>query len=48
MKRLLWWLLAVVALVSLWFLFRPERLVIDKKVDEPLSFELRAAPQRAG
>ena len=34
--RLLWVLLTLVALSSLWYLFRPERLVIDETVDEPL------------
>ena len=34
--RLLWVLLTLVALSGLWYLFRPERLVIDETVDEPL------------
>ena len=34
--KLLWLLLALVALLSLWYLFRPERLVINETVDEPL------------
>ncbi len=32
----LWLLLALAALLSLWYLFRPERLVINETVDEPL------------
>jgi hypothetical protein len=34
--RLLWVLLGLVALSGLWYLFRPERLVVDETVDEPL------------
>jgi hypothetical protein len=34
--RLLWVLLTLVAMSGLWYLFRPERLVLDETVDEPL------------
>jgi hypothetical protein len=35
-RRLLWALIAVVVLAVLWYLFRPERLFINKHVNEPL------------
>ena len=35
-RRRLWALLAIVVLLILWYLFRPERLFINKPVNEPL------------
>lgn len=35
-NRGLWLILALLALFSLWYLFRPERAFLDKRVDEPL------------
>jgi hypothetical protein len=41
-------LLALAVLVLLWFLFRPERLFINKTVQEPLPHsELTPRPERA-
>jgi hypothetical protein len=34
--KLLWLLLALGVLLGLWFLFRPELLIVNQTVDEPL------------
>jgi hypothetical protein len=34
-RRVVWWGLAVVVLLALWYAFRPEKLFVNKKVAEP-------------
>jgi Electron transfer DM13 len=40
-KRMLWLALALIALFSLWYAFRPEKLFVNKRVSEPLPAALR-------
>jgi hypothetical protein len=34
-RRVVWWGLTVLVLLGLWYAFRPEKLFVNKKVDEP-------------
>jgi hypothetical protein len=48
--RVVWIVLAVLILIVLWYLFRPEKLWINHKVDEPPPASLLGVPAgvRAG
>jgi hypothetical protein len=47
-RKRVWILLGLLVLLVLWYLFRPERLFINKRVNEPLPGSGLLLPNRLG